>query len=157
VQRIYLSRSEKEGDERQQTQQEQVEGRHRKQSTSSLKSKPKNCLSILWALAASTAHYWYWEEDLFASHSRYSIFSLKSSLPRLSDYHRLASHLVTAPNSTSGGHEFESPMRRRREVGALSSVGSAPACYDSSLGSGQGNSHKNKNGRHKLRSGQHTL
>ncbi len=29
----------------------------------------------------------------------------------------LASHLVRAPNSRSGGHEFESPMRQ--ELGAL--------------------------------------
>jgi hypothetical protein len=43
----YLSRSEQEGGERQQTQQEQVEGRHRKQSTSSLKSKQKKCFTIL--------------------------------------------------------------------------------------------------------------
>jgi hypothetical protein len=34
---------------------------------------------------------------------------------------RLASHLVRAPNSRSGGHEFESSMRR--EIGALTKSG----------------------------------
>jgi hypothetical protein len=38
------------------------------------------------------------------------------SLPRQSYKHRLASHLVRAPNSRSGGHEFKSPVRQ--ELGA---------------------------------------
>jgi hypothetical protein len=37
------------------------------------------------------------------------------------DYHPLASHLVTELNSRSGGHEFEFPMRR--ELGALTKSG----------------------------------
>ncbi len=40
---------------------------------------------------------------------------------------RLASHLVRAPNSRSGGHEFESPVRR--QLGALTKM-------ERSLGSG---------------------
>ncbi len=43
--------------------------------------------------------------------------AMQRSLPRHSDQHGLASHLVRAPNSRSGGHEFESPMLQ--EFGAL--------------------------------------
>ncbi len=37
--------------------------------------------------------------------------------------HRLASHLDRAPNSRSGGHEFESPVRK--ELGSLTKSGKA--------------------------------
>jgi hypothetical protein len=52
----YLSRSEKEGGERQQTQQEQVEGRHGKQFTSSLKSKQKIVYIFCDLIAANTLY-----------------------------------------------------------------------------------------------------
>ncbi len=35
------------------------------------------------------------------------IVDVQRSLPRHSDYHQLASHLVRVPNSKSGGHEFK--------------------------------------------------
>jgi hypothetical protein len=45
---------------------------------------------------------------------------------------RLASHLVRAPNSRYGGHEFESPMQQ--ELGALTKsekiLGVRPFCSD---------------------------
>jgi hypothetical protein len=47
--------------------------------------------------------------------------SLWGSLLRHSDKHWLASHIVRAPNSRSGGHEFKSPMRQ--ELGALTKRG----------------------------------
>ncbi len=43
------------------------------------------------------------------------------SLPRHSNWHRLDSHLVSAPNSRSRRHEFESPVRQ--ELGALTKSG----------------------------------
>ncbi len=45
-----------------------------------------------------------------------SITTVENPAETVRLYIRLASHLVRAPNSRSGGHEFESPMR---ELGAL--------------------------------------